>query len=86
MSEARQFYIDKFYFAHKPCCAGCDWWKHINSVAGTCERHAPTIEGFPTTTREQVCGDFKDEFDWESLPRSYLKKIGYPEVGIFPQP
>jgi len=32
----RQTYVDAFYRANGPCCAGCDWWRHVNSVAGEC--------------------------------------------------
>lgn len=32
--------------------------------------------GFPYTRNDFVCGLFKDEFDWETLPVEYLKKIG----------
>lgn len=49
MSEAkhtpvseRQEFIDRFYFRHGPCCAGCDWWRHINSLVGECLKSAPT--------------------------------------------
>lgn len=68
--------VDSFYLKHGKCCAGCDWWRYINSVAGTCERHAPQVEGFPITTRDQLCGDFKDEFDWDSLPLGYRLTLG----------
>lgn len=33
--------------------------------------------GHAITRRDYVCGQFKDEFDWQSLPLSYLKKIGH---------
>ena len=33
--------IDRFYMKTGPCCAGCDWWASINSVAGECRRSAP---------------------------------------------
>ncbi len=34
--------VDRFYFAHgAPCCAGCDWWQYLNSVAGECRASAP---------------------------------------------
>lgn len=33
--------IDDFYAKHGPCCAGCDWWRWYNSVAGECIRTAP---------------------------------------------
>lgn len=42
MSEAeRQHVIDAFYAKHGPCCAGCDWWRHHNSMVGDCIRSAP---------------------------------------------
>jgi hypothetical protein len=37
----RQENIDAFYFRHGPCCAGCDWWRSINSSAGDCTKSAP---------------------------------------------
>ena len=33
--------VAKFYFAHGPCCAGCDWWEHDNALCGQCLRTAP---------------------------------------------
>lgn len=42
MADARQRAVDAFYAAHGPCCAGCDWWRYFNSVAGECTRGAPT--------------------------------------------
>lgn len=40
--------VDAFYAAHGPCCAGCDWWRWHNSLAGECIKTAPTsgIERF----------------------------------------
>ena len=32
--------------------------------------------GHVMTDRAHHCGDFKDDFDWSSLPLVYLKKIG----------
>lgn len=32
---------DRYYMAHGACCAGCDWWSQLNSVAGECRRTAP---------------------------------------------
>ena len=26
--------LDRFYTQNGPCCAGCDWWRWHNSVAG----------------------------------------------------
>ena len=37
----RQKVIDAFYAKHGPCCAGCDWWRHYNSLVGECIRSAP---------------------------------------------
>jgi hypothetical protein len=71
-----QEHIDRFYFAHGKCCAGCDWWRHINSVAGMCAR-MPVEEH---TTRGHVCGEFKDEFDWSSLPPNYRRMVGDPNA------
>jgi hypothetical protein len=34
--------------------------------------------GHVVTQREHVCGDFKDEFDWTTLPLSYRKAVGAP--------
>jgi hypothetical protein len=32
--------------------------------------------GHVITRREHLCGDFKDEFDWTSLPLPYRKMVG----------
>jgi len=37
----RQEAIDRFYWSHGPCCAGCDWWRHFNSLVGECLKSAP---------------------------------------------
>ena len=71
-----QEHIDRFYFAHGKCCAGCDWWRHVNSVAGCCNRMPVEVP----TTREHVCGEFKDEFDWSSLPPHYRRMVGDPNA------
>jgi hypothetical protein len=34
--------------------------------------------GHAITRREYVCGQFKDEFDWASLPLAYRKRVGAP--------
>ena len=36
----------------------------------------PMHAGHVMTPREHHCGDFKDDFDWHSLPPLYLKRIG----------
>lgn len=35
--------------------------------------------GHAITPREHVCNNFKDDFDWQSLPPLYLKQIGYKD-------
>lgn len=92
--DSRQEILDDFFWKNGPCCAGCDWWSSINSVAGECTRSAPVtdgnriamlgIQGLSTapgaghvmTMREHRCGEFRDTFDWSSLPVPYLKRIG----------
>lgn len=32
--------MDRFYFSHGQCCAGCDWWRSISSLVGECTRSA----------------------------------------------
>ena len=39
--ERNQAILDQFYLDHGPCCAGCDWWRWHNSVAGECIRTVP---------------------------------------------
>lgn len=34
--------------------------------------------GHPVTERDHVCGEFKDEFDWSTLPLPYRKRVGAP--------
>ncbi|PWE56736.1 hypothetical protein DEM27_10255 [Metarhizobium album] len=96
MGDPQQEFIDRFYFEHGKCCAGCDWWRSISSVIGDCTRSAPVSgaerahmigivgahplisAGHVVTPREHVCGDFKDDFDWSTLPLPYRKRIGAP--------
>lgn len=100
----RQEHIDRFYFSHGPCCAGCDWWRHINSHVGECTKSAPVKEntkyamlgitgcslkldaGHVLTRYDHLCGDFKDNFDWSSLPIPYRKRVGDPTVTAPPPP
>jgi hypothetical protein len=90
----RQEFIDAFFWKNGPCCAGCDWWHHLNSAVGECTRSAPlsagdrvamlgihgtSLEigaGHVMTPREHRCGEFRDTFDWSSLPIPYLKRVG----------
>ena len=41
-TDETQEFADRFYAANGPCCAGCDWWRHLNPVVGECTRSAPT--------------------------------------------
>ncbi|QCG93980.1 hypothetical protein E6C67_08510 [Azospirillum sp. TSA2s] len=34
------------------------------------------VSGHIMTARGHVCGEFKDEFDWSSLPLPYQKRVG----------
>ena len=95
MHEMQEF-LDRFYFAHGPCCAGCDWWESMSSKVGNCTKSAPVdgatrwamlgiencsmkpLSGHIVTPHDHACGDFKDEFDWSSLPLPYRKRIGAP--------
>lgn len=38
----------------------------------------PFGAGHVITDRSHHCGDFKDEFDWQSLPLPYRKRVGAP--------
>jgi hypothetical protein len=42
--------------------------------------------GHIVTQREHTCGDFKDEFDWTTLPLPYRKRIGAPMDGAGQSP
>lgn len=33
--------VDRFYKENGACCAGCDHWRHYNSVVGECIKSAP---------------------------------------------
>ena len=96
MDDEQQELLDRFYWRHGPCCAGCDWWRSISSLVGGCTRSAPTSgaeraaalgmqscsivipAGHVATTRDHVCGEFRDKFDWSSLPLAYQKRVGVP--------
>ena len=94
MSDVVQEFIDRFYWDNGPCCAGCDWWRSLNSTVGECVRSEPVSArerydmigidwcsvaldaGHVLTLRGHHCGEFKDEFNWFSLPAPYLRRIG----------
>lgn len=40
--------VDAFYWRTGPCCAGCDWWQHLNSVCGECIK-SPPVSGHERT-------------------------------------
>lgn len=91
-----QEHLDRFYFAHGKCCAGCDWWRSLSSLVGECTKskiiggmerwdmigidHCSLrlSAGHAVTMRDHVCGNFKDEFDWASLPLPYRIRVGAP--------
>lgn len=50
----RQELLDKFYFAHGPSCAGCDWWRSLNSRVGECLKSAPVGVPAPPPTKERT--------------------------------
>ena len=78
VTARKQAIVDAFYKQHGPCCAGCDWWRWHNTVAGECIRTVPVAgveriamlgitgtslrvdAGHIMTTREHVCGEFRD--------------------------
>ena len=93
----RQEFLDRFYFRHGPCCAGCDHWRSLSSQIGECRRTAPRLSsddrlallgiekcsrsfgaGHMLTDKDHHCGEFKDEFDWSTLPLPYRKRVGAP--------
>lgn len=41
MVVSRQDCVDRFYRENGPCCAGCDFWRHLNAAVGECIRTAP---------------------------------------------
>ena len=99
MADLQEWH-DRLYHERGPCCAGCDWWRSLNSKAGECQKSAPVpgreryamlgiegsslalVAGHVLTRADHVCGDFKDEFDWQSLPLPYLKRIGAMKWGV----
>jgi len=94
MSDVVQEFIDRFYWTNGPCCAGCEWWRSLNSRVGECRKSRPASDGerwamlgiessslrtgagHVMTKREHRCGEFKDDFDWSTLPVAYLLRIG----------
>jgi hypothetical protein len=48
------------------------------AMLGIESAHPPIQAGHIVTPREHVCGDFKDDFDWSTLPLPYRHRIGAP--------
>ncbi len=43
--------------------------------------HIPSITtgaGHVMTPREHTCGEFRDTFDWSTLPPAYQRRVGVP--------
>jgi len=57
---------------NSPPVANAERWAMI----GVAEWSLPTGAGHIATTREHVCGGFKDSFDWASLSVAYRKRVG----------
>lgn len=51
-------------------------WAERIAMLGITSHSMPRGAGHVLTTRTHHCGDFKDDFDWSSLPLAYLLKIG----------
>lgn len=37
----QQEFVDRFYWSNGPCCAGCDWWRHLSALVGECLKSPP---------------------------------------------
>jgi hypothetical protein len=57
-----------------PAAGKKDRWAMLG-ITG-CSLKAPA--GHVLTPRDHVCGEFKDEFDWTTLPLPYRKRVGAP--------
>lgn len=46
MSAETQEMLDRFYWKHGPCCAGCDHWRALDGFIGECRKRAeqPLVE------------------------------------------
>ena len=42
MATGFQECLDRFYWKHGPCCAGCDHWRPFNALTGECGELALT--------------------------------------------
>ncbi len=41
IADEEQREIDRFFWGSGPCCAGCDWWQHLNTLTVLCTKSAP---------------------------------------------
>lgn len=58
----------------------------MRSLGCTFSSYTPP-PGHPYTMADYVCGLFRDEFDWSSLDREYLERIGAMKNGsLRPKP
>jgi len=46
------------------------------AIIGISQPSLAISAGHVFTRRDHLCGDFKDDFDWTSLPITYRKRIG----------
>lgn len=57
----------------------CPWCKAIH--------RGPLKPGYPLTHGDHWCGQFRDEFDWSTLDRDYLGRVGALDHGsLKPKP
>jgi hypothetical protein len=45
-------------------------------MVGVTGHAMPTGAGHVVTMREHSCGEFRDDFDWSSLPPAYQRRVG----------
>lgn len=63
-------------------CGNCTRYAPVSghertAMLGMKFNSAPPGAGHILTNREYRCGEFKDSFDWPTLPSEYLARIGY---------
>lgn len=55
MSDVQEF-LDTYYHKSGACCAGCDWWHHLNSKVGECHKTAPVAADAERTAMLGIAG------------------------------
>lgn len=70
-----------WWASHNSCAGECTRSAPVPgaqrvAMLGITYSSLPMAAGHVMTPREHRCGDFKDEFDWRTLPPLYLKRIG----------